>query len=274
MSRRAATHISSLIVVWCALAVGACARRLVSLPEGPGTPAPAAAASAYAEATDQCRRVRTMTASLSLSGRAADTRLRLRVDAGLAEPGQVRLEGLSPVPFGRPVFILVSPEGRSADATLVFPRDRRVISEGSAEAIIEALTGIALTPDELRTILSGCGLGAGVPSSGRAYDGGWMALEQDGSTSWLRQADGAWRTRAVVRGPLEIRYDEFDSFRPSRIRLRTSSTAAIPADITLRVSDVDINVPLGPDVFRVNVPEGSIPMTVAELRRHLHNGER
>jgi len=261
--RRAASHPSLLFVLICATLSG-CASRLTPLPSGPGTPA-SDYATAYSQATDRCQAVRTLRASLGLSGRAGDNKLRGRIDAGFAAPGQIRLEGLPPIAFGRPVFILV---GRGNDATLVLPRDKRVLTNSAPEAIIQALAGVALSPDELRAVVSGCGFGFAEPSGGRRYGADWMALEGNGVTSWLRNSNGVWRLSAVIRPPLEIRYEEFASAHPSRIRIRTTPDgAAARADITLTVSDVDMNVPLEPEVFRVEVPADAVPITIEDLRR-------
>jgi hypothetical protein len=216
--------------------------------------------------------VRTLRASLGLSGRAGDSSLRGRIDAGFAAPGQIRLEGSPPIAFGRPVFILV---GRGADATLVLPRDKRVLTGAAPEAIIDTLAGVALSADELRAVVSGCGFGFSEPSGGTRHGAEWMALEGGGATTWLRNRSGVWRVGAVVRAPLEIRYEAFASSHPSRIRIRTTSNGTVKrADITLNVSDVDMNVPLGPEVFRVEVPDDAAPITLEELRRAVPHAAR
>lgn len=245
---------------------GACAARLTPLPDGTGAPF-AAYAEAYAAATARCRGVRTYAAIINLSGRAGADRLRGRVDAGFSEPGRVRLEGRPPaLAFGRPYFILVS---RGSEATLLLPRDRRVLTGEPAEAIIEALTGVALTPDELRAALGGCGLGVVAPTGGRAYEDGIAAVDAGGpATTWIRRADGGWRPYATVRGPLQVRYEEFAGAYPSRIRIRTApADEDARADLTLRLSDVDVNIDLGPEVFEEAIPDDAVPITLDELRR-------
>ena len=269
--RRAGSHPNLLFILICA-ALSGCAPKLTPLPSGAGTPA-TDYASAYSQATDRCQGVRTLRASLGLSGRAGGNPLRGRIDAGFAAPGQIRLEGSPPIAFGRPVFILV---GRAGEATLVLPRDKRVLTNAAPEAIIETLAGVALTADELRAVVSGCGFGFREPSGGTRYGTEWMALEGNGSTTWLRNTNGVWRVGAVVRPPLEIRYEAFAPTHPSRIRIRTTpdGAAAKRADITLNVSDVDMNVPLEPEVFRVEVPDDAVPITLEELRRAVpHAGE-
>lgn len=245
----------------------ACAARIVPLPTGSGAPFPGYA-DAYAEATARCRDARTYAGVIGLSGRAGGERLRGRVDAGFAEPGRIRLEGRPPaLAFGRPYFILA---GRDGDATLLLPRDGRVLTGEPPAAIVEALTGVALTPDELRAALSGCGLGAVEPTAGREYGKGIVAVDTaGGAATWIRREEaGGWRPYATVRGPLEIRYEEFAGAYPSRIRIRTDPGGGSPrTDLTLRLSDVDVNIDLGPDVFEVAVPADAVPITLNELRR-------
>src|SRR5215210_713880 len=124
----------------CMLAVAcACAPpSRPSLPSGAGTPFPGFA-TAYEQATVECAGVRTITAELVLSGKAGDTKLRGRINAGFAAPGDMVLEGLAP--FGKPAFVL---SARAEDATLVLPRDERVLRGAPASAIVEALAGVAL----------------------------------------------------------------------------------------------------------------------------------
>jgi hypothetical protein len=250
----------------CALAAlagsTACAPKRLALPAGAGTPFPAFAA-AYGEATSQCRGARTITATLALSGRAGDTRLRGNVDAGFAEPASVRLEGRAP--FGRPLFILVARD--AGTATLVLPRDNRVLRGAPPASIVEALAGIALGPADLRSVVAGCGLGAADPSAGRAYEDNWVAVDAGETTTFLRQADGAWRLVAARRAALSIEYDEFTAGRPTRIRMRAAAGPGPPTDVAVRLSDVDINVPLGDEVFAVDVSPQAEPLTLDELRR-------
>lgn len=247
--------------LFLSLVLAGCAPRRLTLPSGAGTPFPAFA-DAYAEAVAGCRGARTITATLSLSGRAGATRLRGNVDAGFAAPSDVRLEGRAP--FGRPVFIFVARDDRTA--TLLLPRDNRVLRDAPPEAIVEALTGVRLGPEALRAVVAGCGLGAADPSAGRAYQNGWLMIEGPTGNSYLRRTDGRWRLVAAARGPLTIEYSEYSSGRPATIRLHASETAGRRTDLTVRLSDVDINVPLAADVFRVDVPPDVGPLTLDELR--------
>jgi outer membrane lipoprotein-sorting protein len=240
----------------------ACAPKRLTLPSGSGTPFPAFA-EAYTQATSQCRGVRTIAATLTLSGRAGNTRLRGDVDAGFAAPSSVRLEGRAP--FGRPVFILAA--RGDDDATLLLPRDNRVLRGEPPAVIVEALTGVALGPAELRSVLAGCGLSQAEPTAGRTFEDRWVSVDAGESTAFLRQADGAWRLVAARTGALSIEYSDFASGRPSRIRIQRASGDDPGTDLSVRLTDVDINVALEDAAFAVEVPAGAEPLTLDELRR-------
>jgi outer membrane lipoprotein-sorting protein len=248
------------------LVVSGCGAKRFTPPSGAGIPFPGYAA-AFEQATAGCRGVKTITATLSLSGRAGDQRLRGRVDAGFAAPAEVRLEGRAP--FGRPIFILVAHDESSA--TLLLPRENRVLSDAPAAAILEALAGVALGPDELRFAVAGCGFGGSLAADGRAY-GNWIAIDAPDGTYFLRKVDDRWRLIASTRPPLTIEYRDFTAGRPSTMTI-TMRTLPAPAgggartDLTVKLSELNINVPLEADVFRAIVPEGAEPLTLGELRR-------
>ena len=62
----------------------------------------------------------------------------------------MRLE--APAPFGRPIFTLAMHDDA---ATLVLNREGRVLRDAQPAELIEALTGVALNPDELRAAVAG-----------------------------------------------------------------------------------------------------------------------
>jgi len=232
------------------------------LPSAGGAPFPDAAA-AYSEATAQCRTVRTLSAELGLSGRAGGQKLRGRILGGFAEGGKVRLE--APAPFGRPLFTLAMHDDA---ATLVLNREGRVLRNAKPAELIEALTGVALNPDELRAAVTGCGFGAVERvDGGQSYAGDWVTVEAASGRIWLRRMAGLWRLMASSRDTLEVRYDAFESGRPGTVRLTATGPNPNGTDLTLRLSQLEINVPLDAAVFDVEVPQNATPLTLDELRR-------
>ena len=243
----------------------ACTPPRPTLPSGNGTPF-AEAPAAYEEAVRECRGARTVLAELGLSGRAGDTRLRGRINAGIAAPASIRLEGVAPV-FGRPIFILA---GRDDRATLLLSRENRVVDEAPPEAIVEALTGVALTPAELLAAVAGCGLGAAAPSNGRAFGGDWVAVDAGAGVTYLRRLNARWQVGGASRDGVTVVYGEFADGFPSTIHVRTGSVA----DITLRVSQLEVNSAIDDAAFEVDVPPDAMPLTLEELRRSGPLGER
>jgi len=239
----------------------ACAPKAPLLPSGVGAPFPGFA-SAYAQAAEGCDRVTTLSAVMSLSGRAGTQKLRGRIDVGLDAPDRIVLEAVAP--FGKPFFLLAA---GGSDSLLVLPRDGRYLRGAPPAAIVEAITGVSLDPAELRMVLSGCGVPSGPAVAGQSFDGGWASIDTGQTTMWLRQIDGRWRVAAATRGPISTHYADFTSSRPATVRIRVTRPNAAGADLTLRLTDVDVNVPLPPDVFKLDVPRDALPITLDELRR-------
>ncbi len=169
--------------------------------------------------------------------------------------------------FGRPIFVLA---GRDDRATLLLTRDDRVVRDARPEAIVEALTGVALAPSELLAAVAGCGLGASAPANGRSFGGDWAAVDAGQGTTYLRRIENRWRVGAVVRGPLTILYADFAGGLPGAVHIRTGTVA----DITLRVSQLEINTTIDDKAFDIEVPADALPLSVEELRRAGPLGDR
>lgn len=193
-----------------------------------------------------------------MSGHAGRTKVRGRALVGLARPDAIRLEAVAP--FGQPAFILVS---RGEDATLLLPRDRRVLRHEKPAAIVEALAGVAIAPAALRAAIAGCGAPAGTPSEGRRIDADWAAVDLGGGTVFLRQVEGVWRVAGARLPGVTITYDELGATWPARVTLRTDDGTS---EVRLAVSQIETNVDLAPEAFRVDVPPDAEPLTLQELR--------
>jgi hypothetical protein len=201
-----------------------------------------------------------LTAELGLSGRAGEQRLSGRALVGFAAPDAMRLEGLAPI--GQPAFILVS---RGGNATLLLPRDDRVLTGANASDILGALTGVALAPADLQAILTGCVVPSPEVASGSEQEG-WAILEvRGGATLYLRRTSGnAWQLRAARRGNWQIEYPEWQGRFPSTVRIVSNAAPAV--DMTARLAQVETNVDLDDAAFTVDVPREALPITLEELR--------
>jgi hypothetical protein len=216
-------------------------------------------------ATSACRGVHTLTAELQISGRVGRQKLRGRAIVGAAEPAALRLEGVAP--FGAPAFILVAREGRG---TLLLPRDRRVLRDAAPEQILDALTGVSMTPDALRALLAGCFAADVPPSNGEKYGDRWAVLTFDpaGGEAYLRRDADVWHLVSAKKGTVTVDYEAFAGTRPQRVRIRIVPQGQTrPAtDLTIELSQVELNTTLDRDAFAVQVPADAAPVTLDELR--------
>ena len=251
--------IRALATLAIVLALSACAVRTPPRPAGTAGPDPSAVA-AFASATTACRGFRSLTGELSLSGRAAGERIRGRVIAGLETGGSVRLEGVAP--FGPPVFILA---GTAENATLLLPREHRVLKDTPVAAVLERLTGLALGADDLRLMVSGCLADNAAPTEGRKWPGGWQAVTLGPDrVAYLRRQQGRPVVVAADYGPWHVDYAEHLSGYPHVVRVRRTGDAT--TDVTARVGELEVNTTINPLAFTLEVPSDADPMTLDELR--------
>jgi hypothetical protein len=255
-----------LLFVICSLSfVISCAARTPPRPSGAPTSDPTAA-DAFATATVQCQGFRSIEGELVLSGRAFDERVRGRVLTGLEAGGHVRLE--APAPFGAPFFILA---GRAETATLVLPRERRVLQGSSVAAVLERLTGLSLGADDLRLIVSGCLVDRATPSDGRQWPGGWQAVTIGPErVAYLRTVQGRPTLVAADYGPWHVDYTQHANGFPRVVRVRSAVARRAKADhsvdITARVAQLEVNTQINPRAWDVEVPSDADPMTLDDLR--------
>jgi outer membrane biogenesis lipoprotein LolB len=243
-------------VACAALVAAGCAQRPLQVPTGTGTPLPDFAA-IHASLAQPCAGVRTFTAELALSGRAGGQKLRGRALAGFEAPSSMRLEGLAP--FGPPAFILVS---RGDAATLLLPRDDRVLRNAAPEDILGALTGVTLAPADVQAVLTGCVVPAPKALGGAQLGEDWRRLDLDGGARvFLRRTGGRWQLRAAERSGWRVEYAEWQGAFPKTVRLVSERV-----DVTAAVSQFESNRPIDAAAFAVDVPPEAVPITLDELR--------
>lgn len=253
----------------------ACGPPLIKLPSGPGAPAPDAAA-VVAEAMAICSNVFTFTAEIAASGSVGGQRIRGHLLAGLARPASARLEALAPV--GQPMFIFVA---SGDDATLLLPRDDRVLEHGRPADVLEAVAGVPLNAVGLRAALTGCALAPDVAGTRRLGDD-WRMVPDGSSALYLHHDHRLrhWQLVAAIhhsnqarggRDDWRVDYGDFEVASPRTVRLRSLDGRRF--DLTLKLSQVAVNERLGPDVFRVYVPASAARITIDDLR-HARPGLR
>jgi hypothetical protein len=250
------------IALAVAIATASCAAPLLKLPSGSGVPS-TDAAEVLAQALSTCQGVRTMTAEVAVNGEAGGRRTRARLAIGVAEPSSAYIE--APAPFGAPIFIFAA---RGQDATLLLPRDRRVLEHGRPSDVLEAIAGVPLGPADLRAALTGCALAVDSKAA-RRLDDRWRVVPGHDELYLRRERDAdPWRLVAVIHhdssAEWRAEYRDFLDNLPRSIRL--TSSVAHRFDLRLTLSQVEMNVPLEPETFQLQVPPGTTPITLQELR--------
>jgi outer membrane lipoprotein-sorting protein len=236
----------------------------MKLPAGPGAPAPDAA-EALTQATAVCRGIRTLSAEVAASGKVSGQRFRARLSVGVAEPASARIEAVAP--FGAPLFILAA---NHDDTTLLLPRDERVLEHGRSADVLDAVAGVPLSAEDLHAVLTGCARPMAQPD-GRELGADWrMITGTAGDAVYLHRGAAAqpWQLAAVVRRAWRVEYHDLLNGVPRTMRI--TSAAGDPGasfDLTLALSQVETNVPLGAEVFRIDIPRAANPITLEELRR-------
>jgi hypothetical protein len=238
----------------------------MKLPSGPMTPA-TDAREVLAEAMLACERVDALTAEIGVSGSVDGQRVRGKMIAGVARPASARIEAAAP--FGAPLFIFVA---RGDEATLLLPRDDRVLSHGRPGDVLEAATGVPLDPIALRAALTGCAQQPDAAGA-RAIGDDWRVLRDGDGDMYVRRNPPAapWRIVATVRREWRAEFAEFAAGLPRAIRLTSADGRHF--DVRLALSQVEINPALGADAFAVQVPRSASPITLDELR-HSRPGVR
>jgi len=265
--RRVVRILIRAFCITCIAFSAACGARRVPLPSDPGSPLPDYS-QIHAEVTKSCRGARTLTAELGLRGRAGTRRLSGRLIAGFERPASMRLEAVAP--FGPAGFILVT---RGDQAVLLLPRDERVVRGESAEAILGALTGVTLGPADLQAMLTGCIVPESKAVGGRLHANGWASIDlAGGATMYLRRM-GAWQISAGRRDGWEVEYPMWQATFPQVIRLR-SAADPVTVEMTATLAQIEVNTDLKPETFVVDVPTGTAPLSLDELREAGPLGEK
>jgi hypothetical protein len=246
-----------------AIGSAACATPLLKLPPASGAPA-TDGATALAQALTTCRGIRTLTAEVAVRGKVNNQRIRARLQVGLAQPASAYIE--APAPFGAPIFVFAAVND---EATLLLPRDRRAVEHGRPADVLEAIAGVPLAPAALRAALTGCLADGEARTNALQPDARWRVFPGNEEV-YLRRDRNAdpWRlVVAVHRGqgsPWRAEYRDFASNLPRSVHL--ISTPSDRFDLQLTLSDIEINVPIQPETFRVQIPAGTTPLTIDELR--------
>jgi hypothetical protein len=252
-----------LILTICS---ASCAPKLTKLPAGPGTLAPDIAA-VLVQALNSCQRVQSLTAEIGVSGSVGGQRIRARLIGGFTHPS-VRLEAVAP--FGAPLFTFVA---TANDGTLLLPRDGRVVEHGPPAEVMAAVAGVPLGANDMLRTLTGCAMPDRLDSP-LAIGDNWRTSAGPGGAKIYLHRDSPtapWRLVTYLHGGDALRwswradYDDFHDGLPHVVRLVSADERRFKLE--LKLSQLEPNVQLKPEVFRVDVPPNAERISVEELKR-------
>jgi hypothetical protein len=244
----------------------ACAPTLTKLPSGPGILAPDIAG-VLLQALTSCQRVQSLTAEIGVTGSVGGQRIRARLVGGFTN-SSARLEAAAP--FGAPLFIFVA---TGKDGTLLLPRDRRVVEHGEPADLLAAVAGVPLAPSDMVRTLTGCAIPDRLASP-LAIGDTWRTSAGTGGAKIYMHRDrpaAPWRLVTVFHAGDALRwswradYDDFHDGLPRVIRLVSADERRFNLQLTL--SQLETNVQMKPDVFRVEIPSDAERISVEELKR-------
>ena len=230
----------------------------MKLPSGPGAPAPDARDVARRRRPAACRGMshaspRKSRVSGSVGGAAS---------AGVCSPASrrpasARLEAVAP--FGQPVFILVA---RPATTRRCCCRATTACSSTAGPATCsKRWPACRSTPPICDRVLTGCAPAPATDARTRARRRlarrrcrsrrRRLPAPRDERTVAARGGDRRGRTR---RPAWRAEYGDFQDGLPRAHPARSSAPAADAFDLRLALSQVELNVPLGAEAFRVQIP--------------------
>jgi len=238
----------------------ACATTRVAFPAGPSEAAPEAP-QAWQTATEACRGAHTFSAEIHVNGRVGAEPLRsVTLQGAMTRNGEMRLVAVAFA--GSPIFTLA---GRTEQATLTLPRERRALTAPAAD-IIAALVGIRLTPVDWLDLLSGCVATAPANAGVRIGGATIVTLQADAGRVRLQQDGASWRIVAGDRPDLLVEYREYQGRWPRVARVTSHPGAAVAVSLNMTISQIFVNTPTQARMFALDVPADYSPMTLDELR--------
>lgn len=253
-------------VLLLAICSASCAPKLTTLPTGSGTLAPDIAA-VLLQALTSCQRVQSLSAEIAVSGSVNGQRIRARLIGGFTY-ASMRLEAVAP--FGAPLFTFVA---TGKDGTLYLPRDRRVVEHGPPAEVMAAVAGVPLGATDMLRTLTGCSMPDRLDSPLAIGDNWRTSAGPGGAKIYMHResANTPWRLVTYLHGGDALRwswradYDDFHDGLPYIVRLVSADQRRF--NLELKLSQVDPNVQLKPEVFRVDVPPNTERISVEELTR-------
>lgn len=241
----------------CVVAVSGCAVHGFKPPTGVPVPAPDGAA-VWQQASSACRSTTTFSAHLRVSGKASGQRVRATIDGAVTASDRIYLRANAP--FGRTAFVLA---GTADRATLLLPRDNRVVTARAAE-IVDALTGLAWGPRDLLDILTGCVVrGDATVEASRIGDR--LRVKASNAEVFLQRSRGDWEVEGGVVSGLAVGYGRRSGGWPGEVVISSQPGGSGAVALKIAVEQI-ATTPLPDTTFVLTAPADAAPLTMEELR--------
>jgi hypothetical protein len=247
-------------VLFLACLFGGCARRPPT-PAGPTTPLPEAEVRALlSDLERQEESVQRYRGLVRVRGRAPEGSFDARLAVLFERPQLLRVELLGA--FGGTRWSAVAKEG---EITAYFPSKKHYLREPEVAEVVERLLGIRLEAREMMAALSGAGFPSGKPGAIHGYRrGSARVLELGERPEWILEIGEDGQVLSGRTEGYRIAYPTSWKSRgrmfPDELRIENESLLA-----RLETSDVDVNVPLEPDTFVLEVPPDAVRLRPAEI---------
>ena len=245
------------VIACLALLAGGCGHTIFVPPGGPGVVTDAS--EAWTAATASCKGAQHYSAALKISGRAGSQRIwHLAIDTAVT-PTQIYMGATF---SGQPVFVLA---GSAKEATLWLRREQRAVKAPAGD-IIEAILGLAMPPDRLLALLTGCATRS-LDVTAAASHNGLVAVQTADARVFIERQGTVWRTRGAEAEGFRVEFLWKTSALPEKVWIRSTPGREPSASLDVSVADPTISDQIPASVF--NPPSGAAsadPMTLDELR--------
>jgi hypothetical protein len=169
---------------------------------------------------------------------------------------------LGAIVAGQPRFTLA---GTRDDATLVLHDDRKVV-RAPAGAIVEALIGTAIGPEEWLAFVTGC-VTRSHEVTESAHVGKYIRITTRDGRIYLQRVGGTWRVRGGEVLGLIVDYEWQASSLRAMMRARSAPGSSVKTRLSLEAGQFRVNDDVAAALFAPPRAAGAAsPMTLAELR--------
>ena len=245
------------VIACLALFACGCGHTIFVPPTGPGVVTDAS--EAWTAATATCKSAQRYSAALKISGHAGSQRIwRLAIDTAVT-PTQIYMGATV---SGQPIFVLA---GSAKDATLWLRPEQRAVKAPAGD-IIEAILGLAIPPDRLLSLLTGCATRSLDITTATSHNG-IVAVQTADARVFIERQGTVWRTLGAEAEGFRVQFLWKTGVLPEKVWIRSTAGREPATSLDVSVADPTISDPIPVSVF--NPPSGAAsaePMTLDELR--------